>query len=362
MTKYLFRLENVHIDNTRSVHQDDDTVAFSVKVDNADPGDPQQKLLGSLNNGEHRIDLQIGPTDVPNAARVAFNYQITNSGSKSQDELRTILKNGAKALFALTEKKALVAGMKDGSESKGDDGKGTGSIWDTLLTYGAAVGIPYLIGLLLPNCDGPVAVDQIIVTGDVLDYWTQHGPYAERRIYPGTESADGCGSNSQYSVLWSIRRDVVPVPLRITAHIEGSGDVVFGAGQFAGTRGENRRLEGFQIDIDPPVPGLGLIYSAHIQNLADVGPVRDGQFIGTRGQSLRLEGFSIQLTGPRANEFNLSYMAHLSGKGDTEYLRGGQFCGTIGEARAVEGISVIIEWRPPAPVIFVPPENPFKTQ
>ena len=113
--------------------------------------------------------------------------------------------------------------------------------------------------------------------------------------------------------------------------------------EFGGTRGESRRLEGFEINIEPTVPGLSCSYFAHLENIGDVPAKGDGQFIGTRGESRRLEGFSITLTGPAAAHYNIHYMAHIQDIGDTAFFSNGQFCGTRGESRRVEGMLVHIE-------------------
>lgn len=131
----------------------------------------------------------------------------------------------------------------------------------------------------------------------------------------------------------------------ILVHLEEIGDIAFRDNEFAGTRSESRRLEGFQVAISPPVPNLSMRYMAHLENIGDVPFVNEGQFVGTRGQSRRLEGFAIELTGAAAPNFNVFYMAHLQGTGDTPVFQNGQFCGTRGQSRRVEGILVRIEPR-----------------
>ena len=131
--------------------------------------------------------------------------------------------------------------------------------------------------------------------------------------------------------------------LDVLVHLQNFGDLSFRENEFAGTRGQSLRLEGFQLQISPPVSGLTMRYMAHIQGTGDVPFVNEGQFIGTRGQSLRLEGFAIELRGRSAGNFRVQYMAHLQGTGDTGMFQNGQFCGTRGESRRVEGILVRIE-------------------
>ena len=135
------------------------------------------------------------------------------------------------------------------------------------------------------------------------------------------------------------------VGLRGLVHLQNIGDRGFRENEFAGTRGQSRRLEGFQVQIVPGIPNLSMRYMAHLQNIGDVPFVNEGQFVGTRGQSRRLEGFAIELTGSQAATFNVVYMAHLQGTGDTPFFQNGQFCGTRGQSRRVEGILVRIDRR-----------------
>lgn len=136
-------------------------------------------------------------------------------------------------------------------------------------------------------------------------------------------------------------RNMYSRKLDMLVHLENIGDRGgIKAGVFGGTRGQSRRLEGFQLQLDETIPNLGLEYMAHLQNIGDVPFVPGGQFVGTRGQSRRLEGFAIRLTGTAAKDFDIFYMAHLQGIGDTAVFSNGEFCGTRGQSRRVEGLSV----------------------
>jgi uncharacterized protein YjdB len=135
-------------------------------------------------------------------------------------------------------------------------------------------------------------------------------------------------------------------PMSVLVHLENIGDRTYQADVLAGTRGEARRLEGFQLAFQLPLPGLSMRYMAHLQNIGDVPFVNEGQFVGTRGESRRLEGFAIELTGPSAPQFDVSYLAHLQDVGDTAIVRNGEFCGTRGQSRRVEGILVRVTPRP----------------
>jgi tyrosinase len=133
------------------------------------------------------------------------------------------------------------------------------------------------------------------------------------------------------------------VALRGSVHIQERGDWPLRQNVFAGTRGQALRLEGFQLNFDPPIPGLGMEYMGHIQEQGDTPWYPGGQFVGTKGQARRLEGFAIRLTGSNANYYSVSYMAHIQEQGDTAWYQDGAFCGTRGQARRVEGILVSVD-------------------
>lgn len=133
--------------------------------------------------------------------------------------------------------------------------------------------------------------------------------------------------------------------LRVRVHLQGIGDRTSRDNEFNGTRGQYRRLEGFQLEIATNVPNLSCRYKAHLQGIGDTAWVNEGQFVGTRGEDRRLEGFAIELTGTAAAAYSVKYMAHLQGTGDTNLTADGQFCGTRGQSWRVEGMLVRIEPR-----------------
>ncbi|MEB3830141.1 hypothetical protein [Phormidium sp. CCY1219] len=133
------------------------------------------------------------------------------------------------------------------------------------------------------------------------------------------------------------------VGLKVLAHIEREGDRIFRENQFAGTRGQAQRLEGFAIHIDPPIPGLGLRYMAYLQGMGDTPWMSEGEFVGTRGIGRRIEGFAIALTGDAKAEYSVYYRAHIENVGDTPEAANGEFCGFRGKQLRVEGMKVRIE-------------------
>jgi Bacterial surface proteins containing Ig-like domains len=144
-----------------------------------------------------------------------------------------------------------------------------------------------------------------------------------------------------------VEKASLPDPgLRTLVHIQDIGDRTFSEGAVAGTTGQSRRLEGFQINLDSPIPGLSMEYMAHIEGIGDTSWVREGQYIGTKNQSRRIEGFAIRLTGSQASKYDVFYQAHVEGIGNTPRAGNGQFSGTRGQSRRVEAISVWVQPKP----------------
>lgn len=134
-----------------------------------------------------------------------------------------------------------------------------------------------------------------------------------------------------------------PVGLKLLAHIQGIGDRTFSDREYAGTRAQGRRVEGFQIKIEPPVAGLNLEYMAHVEGVGDTAWISEGELAGFRGKAKRIEGFAARLTGERADKYDVFYTAHIQNVGDTPVTANGQYCGTRGKGLRVEGVTVWVE-------------------
>ena len=132
--------------------------------------------------------------------------------------------------------------------------------------------------------------------------------------------------------------------LWVLTHVQNLGDRWTPEGQYAGTKGQSLRLEGFELlTTSPAVSGLGIQYMAHLEGTGDTEWIDAPSFVGTRNQSRRMEGFAIRLTGPQAADYNVLYSCHIQDFGDSIVLNNGQFCGTRGQSRRVEGMTVWIQ-------------------
>ena len=158
--------------------------------------------MGDLNNGDYNVGLAFEDILIADPATpVIFNYQIVNNGHASQADLDKALTSGAAQLAA------------KGAAALGDElVPGTGSIWG----MAASAAVQWLGGILFADCDGPVAIDQVAVRTDAIDQAIEKanagGTYSDTRFYPGTDSPAGCGSNSQYTVTWSVTHERISSP------------------------------------------------------------------------------------------------------------------------------------------------------
>jgi len=119
------------------------------------------------------------------------------------------------------------------------------------------------------------------------------------------------------------------------AHLERRGDTPIDQAAFGG---EALRLEGFELHLNG-LPG-NLEYMGHIQDFGDTPWCSAGQFLGTRGQAKRLEGFAIRFREP--TPYNICYSTNAEGMGNVSG-RNGEFVGSRGASRKLHGLRVWLE-------------------
>lgn len=108
----------------------------------------------------------------------------------------------------------------------------------------------------------------------------------------------------------------------------------------SGTEGRGLRLEG--ITIKSGIDGVGVSYTTHVQNIGWQDPVADGKTSGTSGRGLRLEGIRINLTGEKADQYDVVYRVHAQNVGWMGYALNGADAGTAGYGYRLEGIEIQI--------------------
>jgi hypothetical protein len=207
VSRYKVSLDSFQITNTRSRHEDTDYVSFAVTVGKNGTPRTQTKSMGDLNNGVFSVGLTFDDVAVAANEVLVVTYLIMNSGHQSESEIDSELENAAAQLAK--------AGAQAAAEAIGA-GLGTAvgaTIGGAVVpVVGAALGalagwlVSDLGGIIFANCDGPVAAQQAPFTGRDLWLRTEAGPLKNSVDNPGANSPDGCGSNSNYIVNWSIAR------------------------------------------------------------------------------------------------------------------------------------------------------------
>ena len=225
MNFYTVRIESFHIDNTRSRHNDTDSVFLALQA-----GDTQfaarSKGVGDVDNGDHGVSLSFSCVMLSDPDRVlGFSFSIYNGDTGNLSDalnhaLTSLLSDGVHVTLPGPRIRSFnLSGAVPGISVAANTASITSLLANTSTWYAAAAraAAEAAIDFVFPNCDGFVAMDAMCLThqqwnllfdsagNDVLRATTH---------YPGTNSPAGCGSNSNYSVTWSVTRDRVGGSLR----------------------------------------------------------------------------------------------------------------------------------------------------
>src|ERR1700694_5400011 len=77
-------LDLFHIDTTRARHEDTDYVTLAAQV-NDQPPQTQTLFVGDVNDGDHQVNMQLGPFSVGQNDTLNFNFIIMNKGYDEKD-------------------------------------------------------------------------------------------------------------------------------------------------------------------------------------------------------------------------------------------------------------------------------------
>ena len=214
LREYFFALDWFRINNTRSGNiwstaKDTDYVGVSLTTENGTK--TLVKSVGNLTNGTYSVDLMFGGVEVPDDHKVIFAYHIINS-SVGETSATAYLQQTLGTLTNAAAKAAATAAAED-------IGAAIGAALGTAIPVpliGSALGAlaGWLVGdawgIAFPFCDGPVATGVHIYTGAELrrmmleELGGAGEQYGSLENNPGVNSPDGCGSNSNYDVYWTV--------------------------------------------------------------------------------------------------------------------------------------------------------------
>lgn len=179
-----------------------------------------------------------------------------------------------------------------------------------------------------------IGSDDYLDNGDILLNIENHTAFnVSRGMY--------CDALETYNV---ISDPVNNMGMYYRGHCQTFGDMpLVHDGQWAGTKGKCKRLEGFWIN---PAKGLTLEIIAHLQGIGDKPYTNithgTSPFIGTIGECRRLEGISIKCI-ENTTGMKLHYQGHCQTYGDTDICSEGEFCGTRGESKRLEAIRIWLD-------------------
>jgi hypothetical protein len=222
---YTIRIESFHVDNTRSRHTDTDTVFLGLQVGNTQ-FPVRSKLVGDVNNGDHAVSLSFSSAMISDPERaLIFSFSIFNGDTASLSDML----NRAMTSLLTQGVHLTVPGPKITSISLSGAAAGAGvtantvginsllantSAWSAVATKAVAEAA---INFVFPNCDGYVIADAVFARhqqwNSILDS-ADNDVYRHTTRYAGTDSPAGCGSNSNYTITWSITRDRVGGSMR----------------------------------------------------------------------------------------------------------------------------------------------------
>lgn len=210
---YTFSVPSLQIDNTRSLHEDTDYVSVTLTI-GTNPPQTKTKALGNVNNGTHVIGLDFDGISVPAGQNAVLSYAVVNNGHASEADVESAL---VKAGDSLGEKAAQAAASAIGGAIGAELGASIGTAAVPILGTALGVLAGWLIGelggIVFADCDGPVAAGVHILSAADLAGGTAGGAVLSDTDHsPGTDSAWGCGSNSDYYVTWSVNAGATPPP------------------------------------------------------------------------------------------------------------------------------------------------------
>ena len=149
--------------------------------------------MGNLNNGSFAVNLVFPNVTVNPGDTVYFSYLVVNAGHTAPGEIETLIETTAGKLA--TAGGAALAGAIIGSSVP---------LVGTILGALAGYLTSELESVFTADCDGPVAGEVQQWSYDQLVSMTSVGPFKWETHHPGTNSAHGCGSNSDYNTAWHI--------------------------------------------------------------------------------------------------------------------------------------------------------------
>jgi len=109
-------------------------------------------------------------------------------------------------------------------------------------------------------------------------------------------------------------------------------------GEISGTTGENRIIEGINIELLNAPEEARIKYKAHVQDIGWMNWVSDGDFAGIFNGNKKIEAIQIELEN--LDKLTVEYKVHVQDLGWTDWYIDGEIAGTTGKNKKIEAIQI----------------------
>lgn len=180
---------------------------------------PIARKLGDFGNNSS-TDPQMSLTDlaVPEGGSLAVSFVVLNKGGWDWDStaINALELAGSAVLGALvqgtivaptTTATSVVAGVATTTTTT----TATVTFSEVLAIGALIIGALEGVNLLFPDCDGTVVPGVLSLGQTELVSYASTAPWKITYNYPGTDSPDGCGDNSEYAVTYTVANSALRV-------------------------------------------------------------------------------------------------------------------------------------------------------
>lgn len=165
---------------------------------------PTSKYLGDLGKGRS-VDpgMSLTGIDVPDGGSVALTFVVVNRGAWAGD---------SQALDAMDAVGGAVIGALIQGSIAGTSAAVGVTIFPAVALTALVLGVLEGLSIIFADCDGTVVAGAMTIGKTELLSNAVEQPWEMTDDYPGTDSPVGCGSNSDYTVTYTIEKTPPPAP------------------------------------------------------------------------------------------------------------------------------------------------------
>jgi hypothetical protein len=194
---------------TRALHSDTDYASASVAIGNWPSVNVVQALEDLTKTDKVQTSLlSVGPTTIELAELTSFNYLVVNNGHAEAAKVMAALAQGGEGLN-LGSVSSISSQIEGGTTKIAE--VGIDSVLKGVPVLGPILGpianwlLDKLSGIAFAECDGPVAAELIVFSGEPNSAGLNDAPI----VHPGIDSKTGCGANSIYEIWRTVETCVI---------------------------------------------------------------------------------------------------------------------------------------------------------